>query len=315
MQVFHDPLRDSNLPSGGLVTIGNFDGMHAGHQAIVKQVVERAEELNAPSIVVTFNPHPLSVVAPDRAPAQILTIGQKKSILSETRLDALIIVPFTPEFSRWTAERFVKEVLVERLNVSQVYIGKDFCFGAGREGTLETLQEMGKVGGFSAHGVSDVTERGIRVSSSIVRDAIAKGAMRTARVALNRAYFVDGRVETGRRLGRKLGFPTVNLAPHNDLFPGVGVYATSCRFNSFARTFESVTNIGVRPTLHENCAITIESHVLDFDSNVYDDEARVFFHRLIRREKRFESPAALTDQIARDVATTRRYFLRHPLET
>ncbi|MGK2859949.1 MAG: riboflavin kinase, partial [Thermoanaerobaculia bacterium] len=142
--------------------------------------------------------------------------------------------------------------------------------------------------------------------------AITKGALRTARLALGRSYFVDGRVATGRRLGRRLGFPTVNLDPYNDLFPGSGVYVTTCRFDSFSRGFESVTNIGVRPTLYENYAVTIESHILDFDSNVYEDEVRVYFHQLLRRERRFQSALELTNQIRRDIEQTRLWFLRHP---
>lgn len=314
MLVFHDPMRDGDLPTGCVVTIGNFDGMHVGHQEIVRRVVERGDELGAPSMVITFHPHPLSVVAPDRVPRQILTTEQKEALLEETGLTALALVPFTPEFSRWPAEKFVSEFLVDRLKVREIHIGKDFCFGAGRSGTLETLCEMGTRYGFTAHGVDDVRIRGIRVSSSIVRDAIAKGAMRSTALALGRTYFVDGRVAKGRRLGRKLGVPTVNLDPQNQLFPGNGVYITSSRFDSFARSFMSVTNIGVRPTLFENYAVTIESHVLDFDSNVYEDDARVYFHRLIRRERRFQSAIELTNQIRSDIEATRLYFLRHPLE-
>jgi len=247
-------------------------------------------------------------------PRQILTVSQKETLLEKTGLSALAIVPFTPEFSRWEAEKFVSEFLVSRLKVKEIHIGKDFCFGAGRSGTLETLQEMGSRYGFTAHGVEDVRIRGIRVSSSIVRDAVSKGAMRAAAVALGRTYFVEGRVAKGRRLGRKMGVPTVNLDPHNELFPGNGVYITSCRFETFARSFMSVTNIGVRPTLFENYAVTIESHVLDFDSNVYEDETTVYFHRLIRREKRFQSAIELTNQIRSDIETTRLYFLRHPVD-
>ncbi len=213
----------------------------------------------------------------------------------------MVVIPFTPEFSRWTAERFIEELLVSRLGVREVHVGSDFCFGAGREGTLELLASHGRKFGFEAHRIDDIRSRGIRVSSSIVRSAITKGALRTARLALGRSYFVDGRVATGRRLGRKLGFPTVNLDPHNDLFPGSGVYVTTCRFDSFSRGFESVTNIGVRPTLYENYAVTIESHILDFDSNVYEDEVRVYFHKLLRRERRFRSALELTNQIRGDI--------------
>jgi riboflavin kinase/FMN adenylyltransferase len=314
MLVLHDPLRQTDLPRGCVATIGNFDGMHVGHQAIVRGVVERACELGRPSAVITFHPHPLSIVAPDRLPKQILTLGQKEELLRAMEVDALLVVPFSHEFSRWTADRFIDEFLVAALHVAEVRIGRDFCFGAGREGNLKRLEQAGKKYGFDVRGVEDIRIRGMRVSSSIVRDAVAKGAIRCANVALGRTYFIDGRVATGRRLGRKIGFPTVNVDPFNELFPGGGVYITTSRFESFNRSFESVTNIGVRPTLYENYAITIESHILDFDSNVYGDTVRLYFHELIRREKQFRSALELTNQIRQDIEMSRRYFARHPID-
>jgi riboflavin kinase/FMN adenylyltransferase len=295
-----------------VATIGNFDGMHVGHQQIVRGIVERARELGKPSAVITFNPHPLSVVAPDRVPKQILTLAQKEELLRELGVDALLIVPFTHEFSRLSADRFIEDFLVSALDVAEVRIGRDFCFGAGREGNLAKLTEAGKKFGFDVMGIEDVKVRGMRVSSSIVRDAIAKGALRTVELALGRTYFVDGRVATGRKLGRKMGFPTVNVDPANELFPAGGVFVTTCRFESFSRAFEGVTNIGVRPTLYENYATTIESHILDFDSNVYGDTVRLYFHRLLRREQQFRSALELTNQIRNDIQRSRMYFLRHP---
>jgi len=311
MLVLQDPLRQTDLPRGCVATIGNFDGMHVGHQAIVRGIIDRARELGVPSAVITFHPHPLSVVAPDRVPKQILTLSQKEEILRAMGVDALLIVPFTHEFSRWTAERFVEEFLVDALHVAEVRIGRDFCFGAGREGNLARLTSLGEQHGFDVMGLDDVKLRGIRVSSSLVRDAIAKGAMRIVTMALGRTYFIEGRVATGRRLGRKIGFPTVNVDPFNELYPGSAVYITTSRFESFSRCFESVTNIGVRPTLYENYATTIESHILDFDSNVYGDTVRVYFHRLLRREQQFRSALELTNQIRQDIQRSRLHFLRH----
>jgi riboflavin kinase/FMN adenylyltransferase len=315
MLVLQDPLRQTDLPRGCVATIGNFDGMHIGHQEIMRGVVERARELGRPSTVITFHPHPLSIVAPDRVPKQILTLSQKEELLRDMGVDALLIVPFTHEFSRWTADRFIEEFLVAALNVAEVRIGQDFAFGAGREGNLAKLTEAGKRFGFDVMGLGDVKIRGMRVSSSIVRDAIAKGAMHAVNLALGRSYFIDGRVATGRRLGRKIGFPTVNVDPANELFPGGGVYVTTSRFESFSRSFESVTNIGVRPTLYENYAITIESNIFDFDSNVYGDTVRLYFHQLLRREQQFRSALELTNQIRQDITRSREYFLKHPLSS
>jgi len=226
-------------------------------------------------------------------------------------VDALLVVPFTHEFSRITADRFIEDFLVDALKVEEVRIGRDFAFGAGREGNLTKLQSAGAKHGFRVEGVDDVKLRGIRVSSSLVRDAISKGAINIVNLALARTYFIDGRVATGRRLGRKIGFPTVNVDPANELFPGSGVYVTTSRFESFSRSFESVTNIGVRPTLYENYATTIESHILDFDSNVYGDTVRLYFHTLLRREQQFRSALELTNQIRNDIERSRRWFLIH----
>lgn len=311
MLVFTDPLRQTDLPRGCVATIGNFDGMHIGHQEIVRGVVDQAQGTGRPSAVITFHPHPLSVVAPDRVPKQILTLAQKEELLRDMGVDALLVVPFSHEFSRWTAGKFIDEFLVSALDVKEVRIGRDFCFGAGREGNLELLTSAGKRAGFEVMGAGDVKIRGIRVSSSIVREAIAKGAMHIVNLALGRTYFIDGRVATGRKLGRKIGFPTVNMDPHNELFPGGGVYVTTSRFESFDRSFASVTNIGVRPTLYENYATTIESHILDFDSNVYGDTVRLYFHGLLRREHQFRSALELTNQIRQDIERSRRYFLLH----
>ena len=312
MLVLHDPLRQTDLPRGCVATIGNFDGMHVGHQQIVRGVVDRARELGRPATVITFHPHPLAIVAPDRVPPQILTLAQKEEILRGMGVDAMLIVPFTHEFSRWTADRFIEEFLVNALSVAEVHIGRDFAFGAGREGTLEKLAAAGQRHGFAVSGIDDVRIRGIRVSSSLIRDAIYRGNMRMVTMALGRTFFVDGRVATGRRLGRKMGFPTVNVDPSNELYPEGGVYVTTCGFESFSRSFEGVTNIGVRPTLYENYARTIESHILDFDSNVYGDTVRLYFHRLLRREQQFRSALELTNQIRTDIQRSRRWFLTHP---
>ena len=313
MLVSLDPLRQTDLPRDCVATIGNFDGIHIGHQEILRRVVERARETQRQSVVITFDPHPVSVVAPDRAPRQILTLPQKQELLASLGIDALLVVPFTAEFARWTADRFIDDFLAAALKVREIFIGRDFCFGAGREGNLAKLEASSSKHGFVVHGVDDVRIRGIRVSSSLIRDAIDKGAMRATAAALNRTYFIDGRVATGRRLGRKIGFPTVNVDPSNDLYPAGGVYITTSRFESFARSFQSVTNIGVRPTLYENYAVTIESHILDFDSNVYGDTVRVYFHELLRREHQFRSALELTNQIRQDIVRSREYFARHPI--
>lgn len=311
MLVFYDPLKQTDLPRRCVATIGNFDGLHIGHQRIIQGTIARAKELGVPSVVITFDPHPMTVVAPDRVPAQILTLNQKRELIAAEGVDALIVVPFSHEFSSWSWRRFVDDLLVSRLAIREIHLGRDFCFGAGREGNLERLQTAGAEAGFVVVGVDDVRIRGVRVSSSLIREGIRKGSLRAVSAGLGRTYYVDGRVATGRRLGRRIGFPTVNLDPANALFPGSGVYVTTSWFESFDRAFESVTNIGVRPTLYENYAVTIESHILDFASNVYGDSVRIFFHTLLRRERQFRSALELTNQIRDDIDRTRLWFARH----
>lgn len=314
MLLVNDPLKQTDLPRGGVATIGNFDGLHLGHQKIISDLVARARELGVPSVVVTFDPHPLSVIAPDRAPAQILTLNQKRELLARMGVEALVVIPFTHELSTWNWRRFVETILVHALQIREIHVGRDFRFGAGREGTIDRLIALGREHDFEVLTIPDVTIEGARISSSLIRDGIRKGALRAVSGALGRTYYVDGRVATGRRLGRRIGFPTVNLDPANALFPGSGVYVTTCYFESFSRSFESVTNIGVRPTLYENYATTIESHILDFASNVYGDQVRVFFHRLLRRERQFRSALELTNQIRDDIERTRLWFLRNQPE-
>src|SRR4051794_32817167 len=309
MILINDPLRQTDLPRGCVATIGNFDGMHIGHQAIIRGVVERARETGRPSAVITFHPHPLSIVAPDRVPPQILTLPQKHELLRDMGVDALIVVPFTHDFSRWTADRFIAEFLVAALQVSDVRIGRDFCFGAGREGNLAKLEAAGKQYGFAVQGVDEVKIRGIRVSSSLVRNAIRKGTMRTVATALARTYFIDGRVATGRRLGRKIGFPTVNVDPANELHPGGGVYITTSRFESFSRSFESVTNIGVRPTFKKTSPTPTEPPSLFFAPTVYGDRGRLSSPPLRRRKQHSQSGVKLTNQTGRNTPSPRRYFL------
>ena len=312
MHLIRDPFRETDLPRDCVSTIGNFDGIHVGHQKIIENVVRLAKESHSPAVVITFDPHPLAVIAPDRVPPRILTLGQKAEILESMGIDALVVVPFTPTLSRMSAADFVKELFIDALAVRHLFAGRDFHFGAGRLGDLQLLKSMGDQGGFTVTAVDDVTVRGIRVSSSIVRDAIRKGSVSVVRLALDRDYFIDGTVETGRRLGRKIGVPTVNLDPDNELYPETGVFVTSCSFETFGRAFPSVTNIGVRPTLYENYARTIESHVLDFSSNVYGDRVRLTFHRLLRRERQFTSALELASQIQRDIQRARTYFDERP---
>jgi len=295
------------------VTVGNFDGVHRGHQAMLRDVAKRARELGAPAVVVTFEPHPLKVLHPERAPRMIQTLRQREESIEACGIDALLLVPFTRDFSLTPAEDFIRDLLVKRLAIREVHVGEHFMFGRARGGNMEVLRRIGETAGFTVMSIADVADAAAAISSTRIRNALLEGDVASANALLGRAYAMDGLVAKGDRMGRKIGFPTMNLKPDNELYPRDGVYFTSVRIESFARTFRSVTNVGRRPTLYEDFATTIESYLLDFSSDIYGERVRLSFFDRVRDERTFPSPLDLTAQIKRDVEATRLYFLKNPL--
>ena len=295
------------------MTVGNFDGVHRGHQAMLRDVAKRARELGAPAVVVTFEPHPLKVLHPERAPRMIQTLRQREESIEACGIDALLLVPFTRDFSLTPAEDFIRDLLVKRLAIREVHVGEHFMFGRARGGNMEVLRRIGEAAGFTVMSIADVADAAAAISSTRIRNALLEGDVASANALLGRAYAMDGLVAKGDRMGRKIGFPTMNLKPDNELFPRDGVYFTSVRIESFARTFRSVTNVGRRPTLYEDFATTIESYLLDFSSDIYGERVRLSFFDRVRDERTFPSPLDLAAQIKRDVEATRLYFLKNPL--
>jgi len=311
--VIRDPLKPVDLPKGGVVTVGNFDGVHRGHQKMLGDVVRRAKGLSAPSIVVTFDPHPLKVLRPEEAPKMLQTLRQREESVEACGVEALIIVPFTRDFSLMPAETFVRELLVRKLAAREVHVGERFTFGRDKGGNLDLLRRLGAEAGMTVVGLSDVVEDGGAISSTRIRGALEAGEVALARNLLGRPYAMDGLVAKGDRMGRKIGFPTINLKPENELYPRDGVYLSTIYIDSFERTFGCVTNIGRRPTVYEDYTTTIESYVLDFSSDVYGERIRLVFLGRLRDEMTFRSMLELTAQIRRDVEATRFHFERHPL--
>jgi riboflavin kinase/FMN adenylyltransferase len=310
MQVFRDPLTSSDLPRGAVATIGNFDGVHLGHQKILSATVERARAAERPAVAITFEPHPLKVLHPELAPKMIQTLPQREEILGRLGVDALLVVPFTRDFSLTEPEDFVSDFLRRRLAVAEILLGSHFAFGRGKRGNLELLRSMGPGNGFTAEGVEEVFHEGAPISSTRIRQAIGTGDIRSANAMLGRPHALDGVIARGDRMGRKIGYPTINLRPENELVPADGVYFSRVDFQSFGREFDCVTNIGRRPTVYENYETTIESFVLDFSSDVYGERIRLFFHDRVRDEMTFPSMMELTAQIGRDIEATRAYFAR-----
>ena len=310
MQVFRDPLTSSDLPKGAVATIGNFDGVHLGHQKILSAVVDRARASGRPAAAITFEPHPLKVLHPELAPKMIQTLPQREEVLERLGIDALLVVPFTRDFSLTEPEEFVRGFLRRRLAVAEILLGSHFAFGRGKRGNLGLLRTMGPENGFAAEGVPEVFFADAPISSTRIRQAIAGGDIRSANAMLGRPHAMDGVIARGDRMGRKIGYPTINLRPENELSPADGVYFSRVYFKSFGREFDCVTNIGRRPTVYENYETTIESFVLDFSSDVYGEKIRLFFYDRVRDEMTFPSMMALTEQIGRDIEATRAYFSR-----
>ncbi|MCB1033005.1 MAG: bifunctional riboflavin kinase/FAD synthetase [Acidobacteria bacterium] len=308
MLVVQDAFSSSDLPRGGIGTIGNFDGVHTGQRKVIDTVVARARETGLTSMVVTFHPHPLAVLRPHEAPPAITTLEQKEKLLEEAGVEALLVVTFTEEFSRNPAEVFVRNFLHKGLDLREIYIGASFHFGHGREGNVDLLSRLGEELGFQAVGVPEVARAGERVSSTRIRRAIGEGRVEAAQEMLGRPYSITGVVTRGDRMGKRLGWPTINLTPENELLPADGVYACRAHFPSFPATFDCATNIGTRPTVYENYQRVVEAHVLDFATDVYGERVELEFHRRLREERIFPTVMDLSAQIRLDVEATREFF-------
>jgi riboflavin kinase / FMN adenylyltransferase len=293
---------------GCVLTIGNFDGLHLGHRALLDAVVERAHALGRLAAVYTFDRHPRRVLQPDLHLPRLNSRDQLEHGLRASGIDLLIIEPFTRELSDLEPERFVERVLVERIGPAEVFVGRDFRFGHGRTGSDETLRRTLPASGVRVSVISQVLVDGEDVSSTRIRRLLEEGRVAEVARCLGRPYSVWGTVVAGDRRGRTLGFPTANLAPENELIPARGVYATT------VRTIESgtpcttphpaVTNVGTRPTF-EPGRLLVESHLLDFDGDLYDRRIEVSFEARIRDERRFSGPEELRAQIQLDAAQAR----------
>jgi riboflavin kinase/FMN adenylyltransferase len=294
-------------PERTVLAIGNFDGVHRGHQAILANVRRRASETGAQSVAVTFDPHPVRVLRPEQAPRLITPLAQKLDLLAETGIDATVVIPFTLEFSRLSALEFARDVLLDSLRAAEVHEGDNFRFGHNASAGAAELARLGSELGFGVVAQPPLYVRGVQVSSSVVRRAVAAGEMATARALLGRPFSIRSTAATGRGIGARLTVPTINLAPYGELVPASGVYVTRMKIGP--DVFDAVTNAGYRPTFAEN-TYAIESHLLDFREMELTPETplEVCFLSRIREERRFDSPAELKDQILRDVAQARRYF-------
>jgi riboflavin kinase / FMN adenylyltransferase len=291
-----------------VLALGNFDGVHRGHRKILDRVRRGASERGATAIVMTFDPHPPRVVRPDKAPPLLMTTAQRLEAIGDAGLHGAAIVRFTPELSRWDPETFVRTVLVDWLRVAEVWVGANFLFGHDRAGNFSVLRTLGARYGFKAEKIDPVRYKEFVVSSTRIRRLVSEGRMDEAGALLGHQYYIDGVVVEGDRRGRTIGFPTANLCTENELRPPHGVYATTMTIDGMVRS--SVTNIGVRPTVDRSGATTIETHVFDWDRELYGRTVRVGFVLRLRDERAFGSLEALRSQIAADCDRARVLFDR-----
>ena len=312
MKVFRALDAVGSLPSP-VIAIGNFDGVHLGHQKIIETVTSRARELGGTSIVMTFDPHPLTILRPAGRPPLIMPMSEKIRALAALGLDVMLIVPFTREFASIPAEEFVEGVLGRTLHAREIHVGTNFHFGRGGVGDFELLRSEGGRHGIDVSRVPVVLYDSQPISSTRIRENIARGAVDRATAMLGRPYTIRGLVVHGRGRGAGLGFSTANLSTDNELIPALGVYVTLADVGGASHI--SVTNIGERPTFGEGERV-VEAHLLDYTGpELYGMTMRLGFCAHLRSERKFESPAALSAQIRKDVAATRTWFKSNPQTT
>jgi riboflavin kinase/FMN adenylyltransferase len=298
MQIIRHIGEQSPEMTGSVVTMGNFDGIHLGHQALIGGAVSDARRLGMPSIVLTFEPHPLKALAPGRAPKLLLAHKDKIQMLQNFGVDIVAVQHFDLNFARVSAEDFVRGLLVARLKVKRIWVGMDLRFGQGRKGSIDDLRRWGGALGFEVAVVEPILVNGTRVSSSGIRELIGAGRVDEVKPMLGRYHFVSGKVTEGQRRGRELGFPTANLAVRTEVLPLDGIYATLFQLGN--RTLPSVSSIGLNPTFGAGPR-TVESYVMNFNEMVYGEAVRLSFIKRIREEKKFASAAELVAQIHDDV--------------
>jgi len=294
---------------GSVVAIGNFDGIHLGHQRVLQFAITRAKESGAVSTAVTFEPPPLKVLKPEAAPLRISTNQQRMDWFGAVGMEAAVVLPFTPELAKLTPEEFVDQILVRELRVRAVVVGDNFRFGHGKAGDVKFLRELGMRRGFEVVVHTPVVLDGGVVSSTVVRRLIANGDVRGAARLLGRPFAVTGEVISGTGTGKKFTFPTLNLKAEQELLPARGVYITRTVLEGEASSHRSVTNVGVRPTFNGS-GLSVETHLLDYSGNFAPRRIEVRFWKRLREEKKFAGPEELRAQIAKDIAAANRFFAR-----
>lgn len=291
--------------SGAAITVGNFDGVHLGHQRILGTIREIAHRIQCKSAVLTFFPHPARVLRPEQAPPLLMTLDQRLAAIEALGIDAAYVLRFDLQFAAVSAEDFVRRFLVETMHARAVLVGGNFRFGHRQSGDVKLLVELGQRWGFEVQTLPPVVKDGVVVSSTAIRTALREGRIEDARNLLGRPYALAGEIRTGTGLGSKLVVPTLNLATQQEMLPKNGVYATEVTVAG--KTYRAATNVGMRPTF-DGARITIESHLFDFSESLTSGAMEVRFWARLRDEQKFAGPDALREQVLKDIEQARRYF-------
>lgn len=291
---------------GAVVTIGNFDGIHLGHKLLIDKLKEQAEKLSAPAIIITFEPQPLEYFTGGGGSARLTRWREKFHALAETKVDAILVLPFNQKLADLSAQAFVDQVLVQALAIKQVIIGDDFRFGFKREGDFDFLNHAGKVMGFDVKRMPSVMLENERISSTLIRQRLAEGNHTLAERLLGRPYTMMGRVVHGNKLGRQLGFPTANIFLHRHITPVQGIYIVRMH-NLASKALPGVANVGIRPTIGGTRSL-LEVYLFNFDRDIYGQHVCVEFCKKLRDEERYDNLELLKEAITKDAAEARHYF-------
>ncbi len=307
MQLIRGLSHLESFKNGCVLTIGNFDGVHLGHQNVIKKLAERGKVLDLPVVIMTFEAQPLEYFLGDNAPSRLMCLREKVLAISKLPVDNLLIVGFNQNFANYDAEQFIDSILIKKLNVKHVVVGDDFRFGKARRGNFAMLKEMGLKHGFSVEDTGTYQFAGLRVSSTLIRDALNAGDLVKAEQLLGHNYSICGRVAHGDKRGRTIGFPTANIQMFRKNTPINGVFAVTMS-GIDGLVFEGVANVGTRPTVDGGAKVILETYLFDFDKEIYGRYVEVHFHKKIRDELRFDSLEELKAQILKDVAETKKIF-------
>lgn len=298
MVLITDLSKIKKIFTNSIITLGNFDGLHLGHQELIRMIIRRAKETASHSMVVTFRPHPLKILAPEKCPPLISIYEEKIQFFEKLGIDVLVKIPFTLDFSAMEPRDFVKNVLCDLLGAKEIFVGYNYRFGKGRRGNILMLRELGKEFGFLVKEIEQVSLYGEVISSTLIRQLLKDGEVEHAAKLLGRHYALCGIVVKGDGRGKGLGFPTANIASKHAIIPSNGVYAA--RIFVRDRHYNGIVNIGMRPTFKTK-SLAIEVHIFDFDEDLYGEEITVYFISRIREEKKFQNAEALINQINTDI--------------